>query len=45
MAFTAWKERNKDRIYYDFMRFSDSSTLPNLLKEEIALIRAYLGTI
>ena len=32
-------------IYYDFMRFGDSSTVPNLLKQLIAFIRAYLDTI
>ena len=32
-------------ICYDFMRFGDSSTVPNLLKQYIAFIRAYLDTI
>jgi hypothetical protein len=32
-------------IYYDFMRFGDSITVPNLLKQQIAFIRAYLDTI
>ena len=48
MPFTAWKhtERNRDRknIYYDLMKFDDSSTVPNLLNQYIAFIRAYLGT-
>ena len=46
MPITAWKhtERNRYRdrksIYYDFMRFGDSSTVANLLKQYIAFIRA-----
>ena len=31
-------------IYYDFMRFGDSSTVTNLLKQKIALIKDYHGT-
>ena len=47
--FTAWKhkERNRDRknIYDDFKRFGDSSTVRNLMKQQIVFIRAYLDTI
>ena len=32
-------------IYYDFMRFGNSSTVRNHLRQEIAFIRAYLDTI
>ena len=50
MPFTAWKhtERKKDRnrkkifMYYDFMRFCDSSTVCNLLKQYITFISTYL---
>ena len=52
MSFTAWKhtERNKQRdrkktICYDFMRFGDSSTVPNFLKRLKKFIRAYLDII
>ena len=36
-------QRQKKNIYYDFMRFGDSSTVHNSLKQEIAFIRDYLG--
>ena len=51
MPITAWKhtEKNRDKdkksIYYDFMRFGDSSTIAKLLKQCMAFIRAYLDTI
>ena len=53
MPFTArkiQKETDTDTetekiIYYDFMRFDDSGTVPNLLQQLIAFIRAYLNTI
>ena len=46
MPFTAWKHTETETsIYYDFVRVGDSSTVPDLLKQEIACIRACLDTI
>ena len=55
MPFTALKhtDRNRNRhryryrkiIYYDFMRFGDSSAVRNPLNQYIAFIRAYVDTI